>query len=57
MRARVWAAVGGLVMLFVAAMPAAAIIDGEPDGNAHPYVGVVPFSMSRATTCTAVAAP
>jgi secreted trypsin-like serine protease len=36
----------GLIALFVAAlvgMPAAAVTYGEPDGNAHPYVGLVVF--------------
>lgn len=30
-----------IVLMFVLAMPATAITDGEPDGNGHPYVGLM----------------
>lgn len=42
---RVSAYVTMIVMLFtlVAIMPLSAIQYGEPDGNAHPYVGLVVF--------------
>jgi hypothetical protein len=28
-----------LVLLLVSSVPAAAVTDGQPDGNEHPYVG------------------
>ena len=41
MRRPIIAAITALTLLLVVGIPAAAIIDGEPDGDRHPYVGMV----------------
>ena len=33
-----------VIMLLIITVPAAAVTDGEPDGNGHPYVGMYYFS-------------
>ncbi len=43
MRGRLFAVLIALVMLVATVMPATAVTYGEPDGNAHPYVGLVVF--------------
>jgi len=43
LRTRVLAAVGGLAIALLAALPAAAITHGQPDAGEHPYVGQLFF--------------
>lgn len=41
MKKRTIAVILALVLLLVAVIPAAAITDGELDGDGHPYVGIM----------------
>jgi hypothetical protein len=43
-------AAASLILLFALASPAVAITNGGPDGNGHPYVGLVVFSDNGWTT-------
>lgn len=45
MRQRLLRVLGVLAALTILVAPVAAIIWGEPDGNAHPYVGLVVFDV------------
>lgn len=45
MSRKVFAIFIALILLLVAVTPALAIVYGEPDGNAHPYVGSMVFSI------------
>ena len=41
----------------VVALPASAITDGSPDGDAHPYVGLMSPRTATEIRCGAAAAP
>jgi hypothetical protein len=41
MKARLIAALVGVLALLGVSAPADAVTDGQPDGGAHPYVGLV----------------
>ena len=45
-----------LASLLMMTGPVAAITDGEPDGNGHPYVGLMVAQDAMARPCGAAAA-
>ena len=45
MRKRILILLGVLVLLAITVVPALAITNGTPDGNNHPYVGLVVFDV------------
>jgi hypothetical protein len=46
---RILSLLAAIVLLLAIVIPAAAITNGQPDGNNHPYVGLLIFDVAPGT--------